>query len=225
MQQALQSETYFKKAEILLRVRKYGEALEHIEEAIALNPQDTEFKVFRTYLHFFTGVADEEAAIEAIKGILDLMKTEPNIASGYLYLGHLNKEAGKAQVAVRYFEFWTLRLHGLLPDLAHCASCAKDLRSGSALCVVEGLGICGVSCAACAGDRSKRLSPSQRAFLRQARSEGPQRVTAGGADLGAGSALEMLLRGALESFAERRFRTYKHLGAAAGLTEEGRSPR
>ena len=127
-------------------------------------------------------------------------------------------------VAVRYFEFWTLRLHGLLSDLAHCASCAKELGSGSALCVVVGLGICGVSCTACAGDRPMRLSPRQRDFLGQLRSEGPQRVTPGGADLGAGSALEMLLRGALESFAERRFRTYKHLRAAAGLSEEG-SPR
>jgi len=31
-------------------------------------------------------------------------------------------------VAGRYFEIWTLRLHGLLPDLARCALCGSPLR-------------------------------------------------------------------------------------------------
>ncbi|MCI0408963.1 MAG: DNA repair protein RecO [Acidobacteria bacterium] len=46
-------------------------------------------------------------------------------------------------VALRYFEVWTLKLHGLLPDLSHCAGCEEppgradlivDLASGSVLC-------------------------------------------------------------------------------------------
>jgi DNA repair protein RecO (recombination protein O) len=46
-------------------------------------------------------------------------------------------------VALRYFEIWTLKLHGLLPDLSRCAGCEKplgraelivDYASGSVLC-------------------------------------------------------------------------------------------
>ena len=32
-------------------------------------------------------------------------------------------------VSMRYFEIWTLRLHGVLPSLARCASCGEDLAS------------------------------------------------------------------------------------------------
>ena len=31
------------------------------------------------------------------------------------------------EVALRYFEIWTLRLHGVLPSMTHCASCGKSL--------------------------------------------------------------------------------------------------
>jgi hypothetical protein len=36
-----------------------------------------------------------------------------------------------------------------------------------------------------------------------------------------GPALELLLRGALEAFAERRFRTYRHFKALDGFPAEG----
>lgn len=106
-QDILQSETLFKKAEILVKVRKYEEALEHLDRAIVLNSNDTEFKVFRAYLSYLVGSrqgAREEMAQEAIKKILGLMKSEPNIASGYLWLAHLNKAVGKPDVAVKYYE-------------------------------------------------------------------------------------------------------------------------
>lgn len=128
-------------------------------------------------------------------------------------------------IIARYFEFWTLYVHGLLPDLLHCASCDKELRAGSALWVVEGLGTCCVSCAASANATSMRLSPGQRAFLREVRRAAPQDVTGCDAELGPGSALELLLLGTLESFAERRFRTYKHLRAASGPADPERSSR
>lgn len=107
VQDALQSETLFKKAEILLRVKKYKEALHHIEEAIKLNGEDTEFKILRAYIVYLDAARQGDAvpaATAAIKHILALMKNNANIANGYLYLGHLNKVVDKGAVAVKYFE-------------------------------------------------------------------------------------------------------------------------
>lgn len=106
-QGVLRSETLFKKSEILFRMRRYDEALAHLDEAIALKPDDTEFKIHRAY----QGVrqaqksgGDPEAPQKAIKTILALMKNDANIAAGYMFLGILNKEIGKAELAVKYFE-------------------------------------------------------------------------------------------------------------------------
>ncbi len=107
VQDALQSETLFKKAEILLRVKKYREALTHIEEAIQLNGEDIEFKILRAYIVYLDAARQGDAvpaAQAAIKHILALMKNNANIANGYLYLGHLHKVVDKGPIAVKYFE-------------------------------------------------------------------------------------------------------------------------
>jgi tetratricopeptide (TPR) repeat protein len=107
VQSVLHAETLFKKAEILSKVKKYDEALHHIEEAIGLKPDDVEFKIFRAYYAYRhaqrIGGADADPQI-AIKAILGLMKNDANIASGYMFLAQLYKDAGKQDVAVKYFE-------------------------------------------------------------------------------------------------------------------------
>ena len=104
---AQQAEYAFKKAEILVKVRKYEEALEQIEEAIRLMPKETEFKIQREYIAFLlesrTGDI-ERIALKSIRKVLNLLKDDANIAYGYLVLGHLNKAANKQEVALRNFE-------------------------------------------------------------------------------------------------------------------------
>ncbi len=107
VQATLQAETCFKKAEILVKVRKYDEALEQIDEAIQLNPSDTEFQIQRQYIKYllaFKQGRGPEAAVTTIKEVLALLKNDANIASGYLVLGHLHKAVGEADLAHRYFE-------------------------------------------------------------------------------------------------------------------------
>jgi tetratricopeptide (TPR) repeat protein len=104
---ALEAETAFKKAEILLRMKKYDEAIEQIDAALALTPGETEFQILRTYCVYLEAARKgdgEAAAATAIKTILNLMKTDANIARGYLYLGYLNKAVNKPEVATRYFK-------------------------------------------------------------------------------------------------------------------------
>ena len=62
-----------------------------------------------------------------------------------------------------------------------------------------------------------RLTPEHLAFISEARRSLPAQLKELSAAAKPGSALEALLRGTLESFAERSFRTYRHLQAASSL--------
>ena len=131
-------------------------------------------------------------------------------------------EAGRDPwVVVRYFEYWMLRVHGLLPDLGSCSACARPLGPSSRPRVDSG-GV--VRCRGCAARESKpdrMLGPEDLRFLDAAHRLAPTAVEARPRTVRAGSALEALLRGTLESFVERRFRTYRHLRAAMTREEGG----
>jgi DNA repair protein RecO (recombination protein O) len=118
-----------------------------------------------------------------------------------------------AWTAIRYFEFWTLKLHGVLHETDVCSACGCEL-SGNTPRKVEG-GI--VRCATCdrgAGGNGRALKRDDLAFLAGALRTAPSGLAAFERAARPGGALEALLRGGIESFVERRFRTYRHLAAA-----------
>jgi DNA repair protein RecO (recombination protein O) len=119
-----------------------------------------------------------------------------------------------ASTQLRYFEYWTLRLHGLLPDADSCALCSREIgRHEAAWVGADG----GIHCRVCHGqrpERARRLGSGERAFLDALRSRRPSDLPAATREVRAGGTLATLLRRALESFAERRLRTYRHLEAA-----------
>jgi len=130
-------------------------------------------------------------------------------------------EAGADPVGtVRYFEFWMLRLHGLLPELDRCGACGEPFVTWGA----PRVGSAGAAhCRACDDglpEHGRPLGRAARAFLDQARRSGPAAMAPARAAVRPGGALEALLRGALESYAERRFRTYRHLATAAGRASD-----
>lgn len=103
----LEAETSFKKAEILLRMKKYDEALEMVGAAIELVPDEHEFKIFEAYANYLNETRRGENsgdATKAIKAILGVLKIDANIARGYLYLGYLHKSVSKNELAVKYFK-------------------------------------------------------------------------------------------------------------------------
>ena len=111
--------------------------------------------------------------------------------------------------AVRYAEYWTLRLHGVLSDPSACADCGAPLTDTGWASPVSG-----VLCPDCLRSHSvgaRRLQPADRAFLRAAAASPPAGMQAHAAAARPGGALETLLRGGVESFVERTLRTYRHL--------------
>jgi DNA repair protein RecO (recombination protein O) len=114
-------------------------------------------------------------------------------------------------LVVRYFEYWTLRLHGLMPDLGRCSDCATPLPVKGAVRVVARRGLLCRSCLAASGEPGRRLTAEDRAFIDQARMNPPTEMGERSAAAGPGGALEALFRGSLEAFVERSFKAYRHM--------------
>jgi DNA repair protein RecO (recombination protein O) len=132
------------------------------------------------------------------------------------------ERGGEPGVLIPYFEYWTLRIHGLLPDLGACAGCGCELTANSPARVSRRAGVLCANCARSAGRASAAFGPADRRFLDDAGRLPPDRMRPEQRPRPS-RALAVLLRGTLEDFAERSFQTYRHLivaeTAAAG---EGR---
>jgi len=113
-------------------------------------------------------------------------------------------------VVVRYFEYWMLRLHGLFPDLEHCSECGRDLESERLRIGAGGAPLC-EGCAASSGAALVLLGRRELGFIDEVRRLPPTGLGSAPRIVRPGGGLERLLRGTLQSFAERSFRTYRHL--------------
>ena len=114
-------------------------------------------------------------------------------------------------IAVRYAEYWTLRLHGVLPDLDACGACGSELTAPDPRWVADAAILCR-RCPKPAG--AVALTAADREALASFSHAQPSAVVASRAAVRPDGALDKLLRGATEAFVERSFRTYRHLRAA-----------
>ena len=119
-------------------------------------------------------------------------------------------------IALRYFEYWMLRLHGLLPDVGACAVCQRPLPADRAVRVARGVGLRCRACEQDAPDPGRAFGAAERRLLEQLRRRPPHELRIDVRTARARGAVEQLLRGSLEAFVERPFRTYRHLNALAG---------
>jgi recombinational DNA repair protein (RecF pathway) len=115
-------------------------------------------------------------------------------------------------LAVRYAEYWTLKLHGVLPDLAHCAECGEPLAESGSRWAARGGGFL---CRRCPKPQGAVVFRSEDlAALFAIDKNPPGALTLKPEVARPSGALETLLRGSVEAFAERTFRSYRHLRAA-----------
>ena len=113
--------------------------------------------------------------------------------------------------AIRYAEYWLLKLHGVLPDLDHCAGCGEPLGERE----LRTAAVSGLLCKRCPKpEGAVVLKATDREALRQFDRQPPAAVSVEAEVVRPGGALEALLKGSLQAFAERTFRTYRHLRAA-----------
>ncbi len=108
-QAILFSESIFKKAEVLMRVRKYDEALKFLDEALNLNPDEVEFQVVRTYCKLLLDQGsrpEPEPAFlaEAIDSLKAAVQKRPEMLNGHLILAQLSKMSGDNKLMVRSYQ-------------------------------------------------------------------------------------------------------------------------
>jgi len=118
-------------------------------------------------------------------------------------------------LAVRYAEYWTLKLHGVLPDLAHCAECGEPFAATSPRWAVAGSGFYCKRCVKPQG--AAAVTPADLALIAAIDKNPPHALTLPPDRGRPGGPVEALLRGTIETFAERGFRSYRHLRAATAI--------
>ena len=113
--------------------------------------------------------------------------------------------------ALRYFEIWTLRLHGVLPDLAACGRCGNPLATrGGTLLRREGI----VVCPRCASGRrpgDPRLTPEAAALAAEFARRPPSALGTIDAPRAALESLREVAAALFFDLTDRRFKSYEIL--------------
>jgi len=122
--------------------------------------------------------------------------------------------------ALRYFELWTLRLHGMLPDLACCAGCGRAFAASARVWGSPGNGLVCRACRPRVGGDAKLMRRDELEFLARALAAPPAELAPLARAARRGGGLERLLRGTLQAFIERGLRSYRHLGAGGWAVAE-----
>ncbi len=120
------------------------------------------------------------------------------------------REGLARDVARRYFEVWTLRLHGLLPELGCCQECGVALGSrGMVVDVVSG----GAFCARCApaGAGRATLKAAGAAMLESILRSHPSHLVGARHDAPGLGQVGHLASSALAAFTQTRFRSERFL--------------
>ena len=123
-------------------------------------------------------------------------------------------------LAVRYVEYWTLKLHGVLPDLTHCGACGEPLAASRPRFAVGGSGLLCTRCPK--PEAAVALRSGDRAALAAIDARPPDALGLPKEVGRPSGALAALLRGTVEAFAERTFRSYRHLSAATAAPGSSR---
>ncbi len=114
---------------------------------------------------------------------------------------------------LRYFEVWTLKLNGWLPNYDYCSACGKCVKDvGFYAWVESGEGRCG----ACAEQRGIRISADAARSLHEILQLPPTQFVARPQTGGASRDLERLTQKLLEWHLEKRLKSYLPLKEVLG---------
>jgi tetratricopeptide (TPR) repeat protein len=102
--QILAAEEMFQKGQILVKARKFPEAVKMLDEAIKANPEEGEFYSYRGYAKFYTFPDKKAGHVEAMKDINVCVKKNPRCASVWYHQGVMSKLLGDIPGAKRHFQ-------------------------------------------------------------------------------------------------------------------------
>jgi hypothetical protein len=96
-----QAESAFQAGTLLVKARRYAEALARFDEAIALNAAEAEFSIWRAFCEFALAPDRKRKLAESGAEVERALERNPRCAQGYLFLGQMAKIAGDVALAER----------------------------------------------------------------------------------------------------------------------------
>jgi len=99
-----QAENLFEAGTLLVKARKYDEALKRFDEAIRLNADEAEFGMWKAWCEFLLSGDPKKKVVAASSAIEVGLKKNPRCAQGYLFLGQMAKLAGDLSLAEKHLK-------------------------------------------------------------------------------------------------------------------------
>ncbi|RKG95616.1 molecular chaperone DnaJ [Corallococcus sp. CA053C] len=100
----LEAEELFQKSCILVKARKYPEAVKMLNDAIALNAEEPEFFAWRGYARFLASPDKKAAQPEAFREIQAAIKRNERCAPAHYFLGVIAKLSGDVTGSLKHFK-------------------------------------------------------------------------------------------------------------------------
>jgi tetratricopeptide (TPR) repeat protein len=100
----LKAEELFRKASVLVKGKKFAEAVKLLDEAIQLNADEAEFYALRGYSRFFTHADKKAGYTEALRDFQTSTKKNDKVAVAYYYHGVVAKLCGDNSGALKHFQ-------------------------------------------------------------------------------------------------------------------------
>jgi curved DNA-binding protein CbpA len=99
----LRADDLFQRGCILVKAKRFPEAVEVLSQAIALNPDEGEFYAWRGVGYFFSMPDQRQGRAEAERDLATALKKNPNCAQAYYFYGQFAKLLGDAAGALKHF--------------------------------------------------------------------------------------------------------------------------
>jgi curved DNA-binding protein CbpA len=100
----LAAEELFQKGQILVKARKFPEAVKMLDDAIKGNPDEGEYYAWRGYAKFFLAPDKKAGQVEAMKDINVCLRRNPRVADAFYFQGNMMKLTGDLVSAKKLFK-------------------------------------------------------------------------------------------------------------------------
>jgi tetratricopeptide (TPR) repeat protein len=98
----LQAENVFQAGTVLVRARRYAEALEKFRDAVVLNEDEPEFAIWLAWCEFLVAKEPRAQHAASAAAIEDGLRRNARCAPGYLFLAQMAKIVGDLSLAERH---------------------------------------------------------------------------------------------------------------------------
>jgi len=123
----------------------------------------------------------------------------------------LGERSGISEALVRYFEYWCLKLSGLIPDYDYCSNCAKCVKDVGFFAWLD---TGQVRCEPCSDNRGLRICGESAVAMRSIAHVSPEKFAAQPLSDIASIELERLMQRLLELHLEKPLKSYPLLRQA-----------